>query len=329
MDIREKIDFVTGISEARFLDGAIQKPPQSVKIELTSRCNLKCKFCAVRTRKSAGNTDMSLPYFKMITEDMRYCNVREIGLFFLGESFTSPELLIKACDWVKNELKFPYVFLTSNAVSSKPEVVEELMKLGLDSLKWSVNYSDVDQFMSHTGGGKEQYESALSNICKAYYIKKNGNYKTTLSASSILYEGKQKENMVNMLDIFIKPYVDNHYWLPLYQMSMNSEKIKQDLGYIPTHGNMGRIDDKTMKPTREPLPCWTVFTEGHVRVDGNLAACCFGSDEKFDIGWLNGTNFMRIWNDKKLQHLREAQLRTKTEGAKALEGTPCSVCVAY
>ena len=134
MDIKEKIDFVTNISDARLMDGAIQKPPQSVKIELTARCNLRCKFCAVHTRKGSPPKDMTLDYFKKITMDMRLCNVREIGLFFLGESFTAPRLLIDACKWCK-EIGIPYVFLTSNAVGAKTEYVEELMAAGLDSLK--------------------------------------------------------------------------------------------------------------------------------------------------------------------------------------------------
>lgn len=91
---------------------------------------------------------------------------------------------------------------------------------------------------------------------------------------------------------------------------------------------MGRVDDNTMEPTRDPLPCWAVFTEGHVRVDGHVSACCFGSDDRFDVGMLNGRNFMNVWNSKKFQTLREAHIMVLTVGPQSLVGTPCEVCIS-
>jgi hypothetical protein len=203
------------------------------------------------------------------------------------------------------------------------------MMAGLDSLKWSVNFANVDQFMKITRAHPNMFSQAIRNIKDAWDERNNCGYKTMLSASSILYADEQKDEIEQFLNDCIRPYVDKHYWLPLYQMSMYKEKLQSLIGYTPTAGNMGRIDEKTMLPNRKPLPCWSAFTEGHVRVDGGLSACCFGADDKFDMGILDGTNFMRQWNSKKFQVIRDAQMRTLTEGECALKGTPCEVCVAY
>jgi hypothetical protein len=203
------------------------------------------------------------------------------------------------------------------------------MRAGVDSIKWSINCSDEDQFNAITGASREHFHKALANVKFAFEHRNANNEKTMLSASSILYEGEQLVKMKDLVEKQIKPYVDRHYWLPLYQMSMYKEKIQKELGYIPTAGNCGRIDENTLMPTRLPLPCWCTFTEGHVRYDGGLSACGFGSDDKFDMGLLDGTNFMRQWNSPKFQALRTAQLRTLTEGQEALNGTVCEVCVAH
>ena len=329
MDITQRVDAVTKISDERIKMGGIQYAPKSVKIELTARCNLNCKYCAVSMRKTRPVPDMDFDLFRKITEDMRLSGVEEIGLFFLGEPFMNPELLIKATDWVKNGLKFPYAFLTSNATLAKPDVVCRLMEVGLDSLKWSVNFADEEQFMKFTGSKKELYKQAISNIQDAWEVRHVGRYTTMLSASSIFYGKDHKENIDNFLKTQIIPYVDKHYWLPLYQMTMYKEHLEKIMGYTPTAGNMGRLDCETLNPTRRSLPCWTTITEGHVRANGELSACCFGSDARFDIGMLDGTNFMRTWNSTKFQKLREAQFRTLTEGQCALKGTPCDVCVAF
>jgi len=267
--------------------------------------------------------------FKKITEDMRLCGVEEIGLFYLGESTLNPPLLLKSIEWCKHQMDFPYVFLTSNATMVDIDFASDMMSLGLDSLKWSVNFKDQEQFADMTGTNGKLFDQAVSNI-KAVWEERVRTYKDTiLTASSILYNDQFKAEMQPFLDEHILPYVDQHYWLPLYQMSMFHDYVVEQTGYLPTHGNMGRLDDDTLLPIRKPLPCWTVFTEGHVRVDGGLAACCFGNDDKFDMGMLDGRNFMYQWNSEKFQKIREAQLRTITEGQKALINTPCKVCVAW
>lgn len=331
MNITDKIDAVTKISEERIKAGGKQPPPKSVKIEITARCSLRCKFCAVRTREHQPINDMPFEFFQRITEDMKKAGVEEIGLFYLGESFMAPDLLVKCTEWCKRDLGFEWVFLTSNAVNAKPKHVEAVMAAGLDSLKWSVNYYNSDHFHKITGGSEGQYHNALANIMEAWEIRENGKYKTILSASSILYADDQNlvDNVRLLLTRHVNAFTDKHYWLPLYQMSMYKKEIVKTMGYVPTAGNMGRLDEKTMSPTRLPLPCWSAFTEGHVRVDGGLSACCFGSDDRFDMGKLDGKNFMKAWNSKEFQAIRKAQLKTQTLGPKALAGTPCRVCVAY
>jgi hypothetical protein len=60
-----------------------------------------------------------------------------------------------------------------------------------------------------------------------------------------------------------------------------------------------------------------------------MAACCFGADNRFDVGNIAELGFMGAWNSEPMRKMREAQIRTLTEGPEALRGTPCEVCVAY
>jgi MoaA/NifB/PqqE/SkfB family radical SAM enzyme len=327
MSITRRIDAVTGISAAYLREAP--PAPKSVKIELTGRCNYACKFCALRTREEQPSEDMDFALFQRVTAEMHAAGVQEIGLFYLGESFVNPDLLVRACEWVKQELRFPYVFLTSNASLARPDQVERLMRARLDSLKWSVNAADPEQFKRLMGVKPALFRSALANIRAAHEVRERGGYRTGLYASSIRYDGEQQRRMEALLAEHVIPYVDEHYWLPLYSMAMRSGELRQKLGYTPMHGNSGRYDPKTGLPTRAPLPCWSVFTEGHVRCDGHMSACCFGSDDRFDVGDLRTQSFVEVWNGGPMRRIRAAQIRTQTEGPKALKGTICDVCVAY
>lgn len=316
MTITDRIDAITLIPEAYRC--AVTPAPRSVKIEITGRCNFRCGFCALRTRKEQPKGDMDLALFKRITTEMREAGVEEIGAFYLGESTMAPELLVSAIAWCKHDLQFPYVFLTSNGSQCTPELVALLMSAGLDSLKFSVNAATSHQFIKIMGVASKLWRASLDNIKAAQRVRDEGGYACGLYASSIQYDGEQQVAMEAMLAEHVLPFVDQHYWLPLYSMGSLATQREEELGYRPTAGNQGRVG-----ALREPLPCWSAFTEGHVTADGTLSACCFDADGRWHMGDLTEQSFMEAWNSAKFQALRAAHLR------KDVWNTPCRECVAY
>ena len=314
--ITERIDNTTRIPPGHLR--ADPPAPRSVKIEVSPRCNYRCGFCALRTREAQPKWDMDFGLFRRITREMREAGVEEIGLFYLGESFMNPRLLVDCIRHLKDEVGMPYVFLTSNASMSFPEAVEECMKAGLDSLKWSVNAADERQFEKIMGVSRRLFRRALENIQAAWRVRESGGYRTGLYASSIRYDGKQQEKMEKLLAERVRPWVDQHYWLPLYSMGAFATQREEQLGYRPTAGNQGRIG-----ALREPLPCWSAFTEGHVTAEGRLSACCFDATANWTMGDLNRQSFMDAWNSAPFVALRAAHLR------RDVTGTVCEKCVAY
>jgi MoaA/NifB/PqqE/SkfB family radical SAM enzyme len=260
---------------------------------------------------------MDFSLFQRITREMRDAGVEEVGMFYLGESFMNPPLLVKCIKHCK-DLGFPYVFLTTNGSLCKPKWLKEVMEAGLDSLKFSCNTADEDQFKEIVAVSPKYFRSAINYIREAKRIRDEGGYKCGIYASSIKYDGEQQNRMEAFLEENVLPWVDQHYWLPLYSMGSIAEQREAELGFRPTAGNQGRLE-----ALREPLPCWSAFTEGHVRADGGLSLCCFDSDGRFVIGDLNERSFMDVWNDEKFQSIRQAHLN------RDVSGTVCEKCVAY
>jgi len=311
--ITDRIDAITKVEHF----SPILPAPKSVKIELTNSCNYRCGFCALRMRDKQTNTDMDFDLYKKIVTDMHEAGVEEIGVFYIGESFMRPKLLADAIKFAK-DIGIPYVFLTSNASLSTPEHVKACFEAGLDSLKWSVNASDNKQFREVMGVKVSYYEKAFDNIKAAKAIRDSGGYSCGLYASSIKYDGEQQERMAALIEEKVLPYVDQHYWLPLYSMGSVATQREAELGYRPTAGNQGRLG-----MLRKPLPCWSAFTEGHVRSDGGLSLCCFDADGRFVVGDLTKQSFMEAWNSEEFQRIRKAHLDEN------LKGTVCEECVAY
>ena len=313
--ITKRIDAVVNIPPEYLAEEL--PPPKSVKVELTAQCDFKCFFCAT-SHGLREKGSMDLDFFKRIAQEMRGAGVEELGLFYLGESMLYPQLA-EAVEFAKHEAQIPYVFLTTNGRLAKAEKLRALFYAGLDSLKFSFNSADGKQMKEVTQ--VDAFDQVVENIRRAKIerdqVWAQTGHKCGLYASSILYEGAQRDRMEKAVESIL-PSVDEHYYLPLYSQHMLTANESEEKGYVPTAGNMGRIGG--MVP---PLPCWVVSREGHVTWDGLLTACCFSHTEEFTMGDLNNETFMEAWNSQKFRALRKAHLD------KDVTGTPCESCVAY
>jgi len=312
MTITERVDNITRLSEAYRM--AAPPAPPSVKIELTARCDFQCFFCA-SSQRLRKKQDMDWDFYTRVTREMRDVGVEELGMFYLGESFLYLRLA-DAIHHAKQVVGFPYIFLTTNGRMAMPGKVKACMAAGLDSLKFSYNFAGPEQCKKVTG--VDAFDAIVANIRDARRVRDEVEAETGhrcgLYASSIHYDGEQQAKMEDAVGL-ISDYVDEHYWLPLYGQAGLTAGGR---GTKPVAGNVGRAG-----AMREPLPCWSVFTEGHITYDGKLAACCFDHDGRFDMGDLNEMSFMEAWHSAAFQALRAANL------AKDVTGTACEQCIAY
>jgi hypothetical protein len=185
--ITERIDNITEIRDEYLSE--LPPCPKSVKIELTGHCNFSCAFCA-RTKRLRMVGQINRGLYERILVDLLEAGVEELGLFYLGESFLVP-WLPDAVSYAK-DLGFPYVFLTTNGSHCTPAKVEACMAAGLDSLKFSFNYSDPEHFASITKKPEATYFEIVSNLKQAWRVREEGGYTCGLYASYIMFEGERQ-----------------------------------------------------------------------------------------------------------------------------------------
>jgi len=309
--ITERVDNITEIKHR------VQNPPapKSVKIELTGRCNLKCSFCAT-SDNLREKRDMNWTFYsERLLPMLREAGVEEVGMFFLGESTILP-WLPSAIQKAK-ELGFPYVFLTTNGTALTEKKLDSYMKAGLDSLKFSLNYANAEQFSAIARVKPALFMRMIESIKTARRIRDERGYKCGLYASYIDYDDEQGAMMKALVDE-LGNYLDEIYALPLYSQADLTGKSSEDSGWVVRAGNPGRAGNM-----REPVPCWSLFSEGRVSWDGSMSACCFDHTDDFDMGDLTKNDFMDIWNSDKFQALRSSHLN------RDIKGTVCEGCVAW
>ena len=177
----------------------------------------------------------------------------------------------------------PYVFLTSNASMSFPEAVEECMKARARFAEVVGQCSGRRAVREDHGRlGHGSFSRALDNIKAAWAVRAAKGYKTGLYASSIQYDGAQQD----------EDGVPAHRTrAPVRRPALLAAALL-DGRFCDSTGSGARLSSDRGQPgsldaLREPLPCWSAFTEGHVTADGKLSACCFDANAHWTMGDLN------------------------------------------
>lgn len=251
--------------------------------------------------------------FTSLVDELLANGTEEIGLFFIGEPLIDKRLR-RAVEYVKTKAPQTYIFITTNGEMATAERIRPLMEAGLSSIKFSYNYADGNQLHEVAGVKPAVFDKLVQNIRAVRRMRDEHRYKCGIYASSIKFDGQQEQRMRAAVDLIIDD-VDEHYYLPQYSFGAQTDFGEQVLG------NPGRLAN-----LRAPLPCWTIFKEGHVTAAGAVSLCCFDVHDKWKAGQLdypNNATFMKAWHSQAAQQLRTAHL------AKDARGTACESCAHH
>ena len=283
MSIKDRIN---SISKNDNLD--MNTKPVMAKIELTGCCTLNCSFCAHKKMKEMNIRQKMLTEekFNIILNEIKLIKtIKEIGLFYMGESGLNPLLPLFAQKAQENGF---FTFLTTNGT-----VLENVLKSipYIDSLKISWNYKDEIDFINKTLMPKEYYYTIISNIDKIY--NECHKFNKTLAISTVL--DTKQDDYKNVLKLL---KYDEHYFIPLQNQGGNNDK--------GATGVLGQYDNMV-----SPIPCWSLFKGVYIDVDLNVRICCYGHTNEHIIGNLLDHNLGNLLSDDKITYCKQAHLDKK------------------
>jgi MoaA/NifB/PqqE/SkfB family radical SAM enzyme len=188
----------------------------------------------------------------------RIKTLKEVGLFYMGESGIHPQLA-EMYKELKDRGYFTY--LTTNAT-----YIDTILQAipYIDSLKVSWNYTGHKDFEEKTGCPESTYHKIRKNI--TYLYQECHLQGKQLAISTVL--DRDKEDYFNSLIMLPR---DEHYWIPL-----------QTQGGLNEFGEDGVVGEDEHKVS--PFPCWSLFKGIYIDADLMIRACCYGHTEKHIIG---------------------------------------------
>jgi len=285
------------------------KNPVSILLELTTRCNNACVFCKHKEMKSPIG-DMSLDLGKKILQDAYNMGVRTVGMHTIGEIFLCKNFAKHIAN--AKQIGFDYIYATSNGILATRENLENAIKAGLDSIKFSIDAgTNKTHALIHygkdnvgVGDGFGRFDKVLNNLKICFDLKEKLNKKMKIIVGYVLI--KQNEQELEILKKLVEPYITEQIMVyPVVVFGAGSslkEYINPCLEMIPT----GYALQKT-------VPCSMVFDRIHVTHDGYLTACCQDFDRELLIANLNEVSLKEAWISKRAVEIREKHANKNVE----------------
>jgi molybdenum cofactor biosynthesis enzyme MoaA len=133
--------------------------PNSLQIEITTRCNLTCAYCSHKDLSIKSNINMEK--FRSILDKIDFSYIENIDLTGLGEPVMHPELpeIIKEIRLRGNP---KHIRIVTNGTALSASRFIPLCEAGITSIAFSIDSMDPKHFARSRGGAK--LEKVLENL---------------------------------------------------------------------------------------------------------------------------------------------------------------------
>ncbi|MBF0111349.1 MAG: radical SAM protein [Desulfamplus sp.] len=257
--------------------------PTQVVLEVTSRCNLACKGCAIHgadsfTTRKTGD---------MQEEDWRAA-IKEIGSWDRELNLTAhgggePLLHPNFKEILKLSKSFPKLntgFLTNGMLFNK-EWAEFVVDIELDWIGFSIDgVSPQTHKMVRSGSNLELIEKHLLDLLSIKEHAKRD--KPTVTLNMVAYDEvyDQKEQFVQKWLNKVDNITISHYRNP------------------PSSRRAALVPEK-----REP--CFLLWSQMVIASDGRVGLCCEDFNIDFELGKIGKKPLIEIWNGSEISKLRK------------------------
>lgn len=267
--------------------------PLHVDIELSNICNLQCKMCihGLGHVKNAGFMKKSLA-LKLISE-CAAIKVYSVKFNWRGEA-TLNDFLPEAVKAAKKN-GILEVQINTNGLPIEKNILIQCAENGIDRIIFSVDGLSKKTYESLRINGS--YEQLLKNINLLINWKRQNNLRKPLIRIQMV---RTKIN-IHEVDDFVK------YWSLIVDDVRVSDAMDRGQGR-----EMILRQETTAGRKRCPQP----FQRLVVAKDGRVSPCCVDWHQDFVVGDANRESLLSIWNNKRMNYIRNIQVKNKHDKVK-------------
>ena len=312
--------------------------PISIHLDLTNRCNQRCRFCWQRSHERIGlyDTDNELPDEKVLrlVDEAAALGVKDWLISGGGEPMLRTELCMQVMERIKGHGIFGDII--TNGTFINEERARKIVEIGWDRLRVSLNgpTAELHDFLVDNEGAYDKAVRGLEMI--QHYKKKFGTDKPDVGFNSvinsfgyrkftdlirllkrlggvlintqtiILYDEPEKRyTLTPEQQIDFRPYCEECIALcRKYNIHTNLPEYLQDVQMMETSNELGQMDEVmiTDRAGFESAHCYEPWYLATIRANGIVGSCRLFGDPGTDI---HNHSLEEVWFGEYFQTARE------------------------
>jgi len=320
--------------------------PTQMDIALTTKCNLKCKFCFFSSDKNQISESEELSNAELLK------TVREglklgIKKWYIagGEPLCREEKLLSVLKVIKEN--HGYCSFTTNGTLFNELIIKRIIEIGCDEVIFSLDSAEpeIHDFLRGSPG---TFDRAVDAIKKFQHIKNVLNKKKPLITIHAIIMNKNYKELDKLILLGHKLGASNVFFTHLFRENdfYDSLKLKKEMnndfmenvkkahrislkfgiktnleGYICTVNlnNLEKIDEllnakssgnkNNLKKNLLSIPCYEPWYKVSMASNGDVSCCCYFCEKKVKPDNIRQSNLTEIWHGKRLNNIRAGILK--------------------
>lgn len=321
--------------------------PDHLKIEMTTQCNLMCKFCGRTYDIQNGNSNannlskhqknFSLDAFTRILEQIP--SLLSLDIQGTGEPLLHPQFpdILSLCTSKNIAIEF-----FTNATLLNAEMAEQILKANVKRLTFSIDAASPNLFAQIRKGAR--LEPISRNI--AHFMNLKSSYKREFPYTRVMMvlSAVNLDEIAGVLElckiwevdemVVTKINIPGPEWLhlepdenALWQAIESVEHITGQTSIkftVEIPENLSETTQRKQKSTSLPNCLWPWYS-ANILVDGTVTPCAYVSYlPELNMGNIYDERFGTIWNNNAYKSLRASH---RTGNLK--NNQPCANCNNY
>jgi radical SAM protein with 4Fe4S-binding SPASM domain len=272
----------------RFLRRMYHPKLKTAFLELTNKCNLRCKMCNWQERETTGFISKAL--FESCVDQLSEIRLEALNMEFAGESLIHPyfkDFLTYAIK-KRDQGKIGCVGWTDNGMLFNEVIADMVVSLKVDWINFSLD--GIGQVNDNIRLGSK-YSVIEKNI--KYLLKKRGFSKKPTVLLNMVDYGKTEDQKLDFYNEWVH-LVDGIELIP----SISADNTWENRNAL----------SQTLKLAPPPAFCNVPLDTIVICWDGKVTGCCFDTKLKMVLGDVTKESIKQIWSGSKFQALRKAVL---------------------
>jgi MoaA/NifB/PqqE/SkfB family radical SAM enzyme len=292
---------------------SLSRSPQSIQIECTTRCNLKCTMCEISYWTETGGDLQAEKLRKMIEHlpKLKRVDLTGIGEALMNRGFFETLRFLKS--------RGLYVTLNDNFTLMTEQVSRRIVELGVDQIFLSLDGATKETYEQIRGGAN--FDKVLANARRLIRIKREmGNKRPEVKINTVVCATNYRElpeivGLAHDLGVGMVQFVNVIVFENTADLDTSVLRDEVQAKFQEALARARQLDVLVKIELFEKLPvqqCAFPWKRNFVTYDGFVHPCCYttqtgdrAAQNRRSFGNLVGNPFEEIWSNQAYSSFRD------------------------